>query len=436
MNARAIAFFAAVELATVALLVGADWSALGGLTATDLLGWASLVGLAIVSDLFSIKFKVGDRPAESSIAFVPILAIAVLFPIAATLAASVLAFGTSESFIRKRQPSKGLFNVCLLTVSIGVGAVVYGIPSTEAQPLAAVIPRFIGLAGALFLTNQVLASVAFALISEMPVGEAAKKVFGATGANLLYDFLVSPIALITAVLYWELSWFGILLVILPLLLIRYSYISKSQLEHANRALLNVLIKTIETRDPYTSGHSIRVSTLAVIIAEEMKIPSREVEDVRTAALLHDIGKIDPAFAQIIRKPGVLTDEEYEIIRAHAATGAELLRDLTNLPEEIIRGVRNHHERYDGTGYPDKIKGLEIPLSSRIIMMCDSLDAMLSDRPYRKALSQDAVRAELDRCSGTQFDPEIVASVIRGNVIAKAAELVPKLTPEEAAMAGF
>jgi putative nucleotidyltransferase with HDIG domain len=179
-----------------------------------------------------------------------------------------------------------------------------------------------------------------------------------------------------------------------------------------------------------------VSTLAVVIAEEMKLPSREVEDIRTAGLLHDIGKIDPAFAQIIRKPGVLTDEEYEIIRAHAAKGAELLRELTNLPDEIIRGVRNHHERYDGTGYPDKIKGEEIPLSSRIIMMCDSLDAMLSDRPYRKALSQDAVRAELDRCSGTQFDPEIVDAVIRGAVIARAAELVPKLTPEEAAMAGF
>jgi putative nucleotidyltransferase with HDIG domain len=338
--------------------------------------------------------------------------------------------------IRKRQAAKALFNISLLTVSSGVGAFVYGMPSTFATPLGVVLPRFVGLAIAFFLTNQVLASIAISLIQEMPVGEAAKKVFGATGANLLYDFLVSPIALITAVLYWELSWFGILLVILPLLLIRYSYISKSQLEHANRALLNVLIKTIETRDPYTSGHSIRVSTLAVVIAEEMKLPSREVEDIRTAGLLHDIGKIDPAFAQIIRKPGVLTDEEYEIIRAHAAKGAELLRELTNLPDEIIRGVRNHHERYDGTGYPDKIKGEEIPLSSRIIMMCDSLDAMLSDRPYRKALSQDAVRAELDRCSGTQFDPEIVDAVIRGAVIARAAELVPKLTPEEAAMAGF
>lgn len=436
MNTRSTAYFAAVELATIALLAGADWGALSALTTTDAFGWASLVALAILSDLFSIKFKVGDNPAESSIAFVPILAIAVLFPIAAALAASVIAFGVSEFFIRRRQPSKAAFNICLLTVSVGVGAFVYGIPSTTPQPLSLVIPRFVGLAVALFLTNQVLASIAFALIQEMPVGEAAKKVFGATGANLLYDFLVSPIALITAVLYWELSWFGILLVILPLLLIRYSYISKSQLEHANRALLNVLIKTIETRDPYTSGHSIRVSTLAVMIAEELKISTRDIDDIRTAGLLHDIGKIDPAFAQIIRKPGVLTDEEYEIIRAHAAKGAELLRELTNLPDEIIRGVRNHHERFDGTGYPDKIAGLDIPLSSRIIMMCDSLDAMLSDRPYRKALSQDAVRAELDRCSGTQFDPEIVEAVIRGDLIAKAAALVPKLTPEEAAMAGF
>lgn len=436
MKKPALVYFAAVVVAALALLAGADWPSLVTLGTADVIGWAALVGLAIAADLLSIKFTVGDNPAESSIAFIPIFAIIILFPPPAALLSAIAAIGVTEFLIRKRQKIKALFNIALLTSSTGVGAFVYGIPSTFAVPLSTVFPRFVGLAIAFFLTNQVLASIAISLIQEMPVGEAARKVFGATGANLLYDFLVSPIALITAVLYWELSWFGILLVILPLLLIRYSYISKSQLEHANRALLNVLIKTIETRDPYTSGHSIRVSTLAVVIAEEMKVSSREIEDIKTAGLLHDIGKIDPAFAQIIRKPGVLTDEEYEIIRAHAAKGAELLRELTNLPDEIIRGVRNHHERFDGTGYPDKIQGVEIPLSSRIIMMCDSLDAMLSDRPYRKALSQDAVRAELDRCSGTQFDPEIVQAVVRGGVITRAAELVPKLSPEEAAMAGF
>lgn len=436
MKTPAIAYFAAVELAALSILAGADWSSLSALSTPDVIGWSALVGLAIAADLLSIKFTVGDNPAESSIAFIPIFAIIILFPPPAALTSSIAAIGVTEFFIRKRQTWKALFNIALLTVSTGVSAFVYSSHSASALPLTAVLPRFAGLATAFFLTNQLLASVAFSLLQEMPVKDAASKIFGATGANLLYDFLVSPIALITAVLYWELSWFGILLVILPLLLIRYSYISKSQLEHANRALLNVLIKTIETRDPYTSGHSIRVSTLAVMIAEQMKVPSRDLEDIRTAALLHDIGKIDPAFAQIIRKPGVLTDQEYEVIRAHATKGAELLRELTNLPDEVIRGVRYHHERFDGTGYPEKLRGGEIPMSSRVIMMCDSLDAMLSDRPYRKALSQDAVRAELDRCAGTQFDPEIVGAVIQGDVIAKAAELVPKLTPEEAAMAGF
>src|SRR5690606_22024542 len=131
-----------------------------------------------------------------------------------------------------------------------------------------------------------------------------------------------------------------------------------------------------------------------------------------AALLHDIGKIDAIYAAVIRKPYDLNEEERSLIQTHATKGAELLEQLSSVPREIVGAVRHHHERYDGTGYPSGLRGEEIPLAARIIMICDSVDAMLSDRPYRRALSIAKVRSELVRCAGTQFDPQIVHSVLQ------------------------
>lgn len=211
--------------------------------------------------------------------------------------------------------------------------------------------------------------------------------------------------------------------VLPLLLIRYSYLSKVQLQQANRDLLKVLIKVIETRDPYTSGHSLRVSNLARLIAEDLGLPRRHVEQVETAGLLHDIGKIDAIFASIIQKPSDLTEDELRVIKTHAVKGAEFLKSMTSLNDAVIEGVRHHHERYDGKGYPDRLRGDAIPLYSRIIMICDAIDAMLSDRPYRSALPVEAVERELLRCAGTQFDPEITRVIVRHGTLSRARELV-------------
>jgi len=226
-----------------------------------------------------------------------------------------------------------------------------------------------------------------------------------------------------AVVYDKMYIGGLLLMLLPLLLVRYSYLSKVQLQQANRDLLKVLIKVIETRDPYTSGHSMRVSSLARLIAEDMGLSRRQIEQVETAGLLHDIGKIDSVYASIIQKPSDLTEEELRVIKTHAVKGAEFLKSMTSLSDAVIEGVRHHHERYDGQGYPDRLRGDAIPLYSRIIMICDAIDAMLSDRPYRSALPVEAVERELLRCAGTQFDPEITRIIVRQGTLARARELV-------------
>jgi HD-GYP domain-containing protein (c-di-GMP phosphodiesterase class II) len=142
-----------------------------------------------------------------------------------------------------------------------------------------------------------------------------------------------------------------------------------------------------------------------------------------AALVHDIGKIDAAYTSIIRKPDSLSEAERSLIVTHAAKGAEFLETLASFSEDVIAGVRHHHERYDGTGYPSNLAGEMIPLASRIIMLSDSIDAMLSDRPYRKALLVSDVRLELLRCAGTQFDPGIVDSILNMNTLERAASLV-------------
>src|SRR5690606_36803593 len=279
---------------------------------------------------------------------------------------------------------------------------------------------FLGLTTSFFFMNVLCVSIFFTIRKGTDFFVVFRQVAGRGAINFLYGVLASPIAVFAAFLYDRMYIGGILLIIFPIFLIRYSYLSKIQLQQSNRDLLRVLIKTIETRDPYTSGHSLRVSRLARLIAEEMGCSLKQVEIIETAGLLHDIGKIDSIYAEIIQKRGILTEEEHRVIRTHAVKGAELLQTLTSFPDEVIRGVRHHHERYDGKGYPDGLKGKEIPIASRVIMLCDSIDAMLSDRPYRPAMTIAQVADEIRRCAGTQFDPDIVAVVLREGTLEKAA----------------
>jgi putative nucleotidyltransferase with HDIG domain len=262
-----------------------------------------------------------------------------------------------------------------------------------------------------------------ALLKNIDFGTVYRQVIGTGGANLWYDMLASPIALVPVALYKESPVTGMVLILLPLLLIQYSYLSNQKVIERSKDLLRALVKAIETRDPYTSGHSLRVATLAKTIAHDLRLPQRRVYQVEMAALLHDIGKIDPVFSSVLSKPYELTLDERELIQTHAARGADLLKEMKSVPGEVVSSVRHHHERYDGRGYPDGVRGTEIPLPARIIMLCDSIDAMLSDRPYRKALSIAAVRAEIMRCSGDQFDPEIVRIVLERDTLERAVELI-------------
>jgi HD-GYP domain-containing protein (c-di-GMP phosphodiesterase class II) len=184
-----------------------------------------------------------------------------------------------------------------------------------------------------------------------------------------------------------------------------------QLQESGQELLQVMVKAIEARDPYTSGHSVRVSLLSRTIAVELGLSAGVVEHIETAALLHDVGKIHEEFAPLLRKEARLTDSETALMQTHAAKSAELVGIISKFRGFIQDSVRYHHERWDGKGYPTGLAGDVIPIGARIILVSDTIDAMTTDRPYRKRLQPEAVLMELQRHSGLQFDPKVVDMVL-------------------------
>ncbi|MBK24194.1 MAG: hypothetical protein CME70_09360 [Halobacteriovorax sp.] len=181
---------------------------------------------------------------------------------------------------------------------------------------------------------------------------------------------------------------------------------KSVCEQAVRSILQAL----DCKDHYTFGHSLRVTHFALKLGEEMGFDDETLYDLEMSALFHDIGKIAVPDA-VLLKPARLDDEEFLQMKQHPSKSAEILEGFEPF-EEVAKNAKHHHERYDGRGYPDGLKGEEIPLFSRIILIADTFDAMTSTRPYRKGLPYEVAFAELEEFAGSQFDPELVKNFVK------------------------
>ncbi|RJQ55695.1 MAG: HD domain-containing protein [Nitrospiraceae bacterium] len=186
--------------------------------------------------------------------------------------------------------------------------------------------------------------------------------------------------------------------------------SYKDLEELFLKLVRVMVNSLDAKSPWTKGHSVRVSLYAEQIALEMLIDGDEIKDIRLAGLLHDIGKIGTS-DYLLDKPGRLSPEEFEIVKKHPAQGAAILEEIKQL-NNIIPLVKYHHEKIDGTGYPYKLRGDNIPLGAKILHVADSYDSMTSDRPYRASPGVEYALAELHRYRGTQFDSEVVDAFLR------------------------
>jgi response regulator RpfG family c-di-GMP phosphodiesterase len=175
------------------------------------------------------------------------------------------------------------------------------------------------------------------------------------------------------------------------------------------AMVRSLALALEARDGYTGEHSDAVEQLAVAVAARLGLAPAATADIQSAALLHDIGKIDVPDG-VLRKPGRLDPDEWALMHQHPAIGERILRPLPGF-DSVATAVRHAHESWDGNGYPDGLAGEDIPLASRIVLVCDAWHALVSDRPYRPALAVAAARAELERCAGSQFDPRVVGALL-------------------------
>ena len=229
------------------------------------------------------------------------------------------------------------------------------------------------------------------------------------------DLALTPIALLTAIVAEEQPF--ALLVVLPLLAL-LAFLAQErrrridhalELGHAYRGTAFLLGDVIEADDEYTGNHSREVVELTLAVADRLCLSVRQRRSAELTALLHDVGKIRIP-GEIINKPGALTDEERAVINTHTIEGERMLERVGGLLGEVGRLVRSCHERWDGQGYPDGLAGEDIPLVARIVCCCDAYNAMTTDRPYRAALPASEALDEVERNSGTQFDPRVVAAL--------------------------
>ncbi|HXH08189.1 MAG TPA: HD domain-containing phosphohydrolase [Alphaproteobacteria bacterium] len=392
--------------------------------------WALSVFIltTFVLDLAASPLRVG---AWGSTSFIICLAAGLLF--GSFWGAVVSASGILLQQLWIKSPTiKVVFNVAQRTLSLTVGAALYMAVGGQFPPSyvfesfqlsSPEVQRDLGLffvfAAGYFAVNTVVLNLVVAIHS----GRRFREVWNLNARGVLgYDLGGSTLAIVLAWLYssFERSLgfgaIGFVAVLAPILAVRHVYGLYRKLQNSSRELLDLMVKAIEARDPYTSGHSVRVATLSKAIAQELKVPAERIEEVYTAALLHDVGKIHEEFAPLLRKDTKLTPEETALLQTHAVKSAELVGLISSFRGHVQDSVRHHHERWDGGGYPDGIAGEEIPLGARIIMMADTADAMMTDRPYRRRLTLEAVVAEFQKYRGTQFDPELVDLVVNSVTI--------------------
>lgn len=368
--------------------------------------------VGILLELAEHRLAVG---AWGSISFIVYLASALVFGPAWGGLITGLSIASAHTFNR-RPPLKIAFNAAQQTLAIVVGGLIYVAVGGSVPPVSLdqAIGPFAGMVVAFFAVNTLAVSFAVALSEERPLGEVWVR---NTWSLAPYDLVASTLGLGIAVLYAsKYGLFAVGAVVALILFLRHVYVVNLQLQAANREMLDVMVKSIEARDPYTSGHSRRVSEAARLLARELGLGLREIDSISKAALLHDVGKIYEEFAPLLRKEAGLSDDESLVMQTHPIRSAELVATVSNFRGAVEKAVRHHHESYDGSGYPDKLAADSIPIGARIIMVADTVDAMTSHRPYRRALGYAEVVSELRKYSGIQFDPQVVRVFLRSAAI--------------------
>jgi putative nucleotidyltransferase with HDIG domain len=301
------------------------------------------------------------------------------------------------------------FNLSQFTISVGAAGIVYQLAggSPGASGFSRLVIPLVLCALTYFLLNTGFLAAAVRFHERIPFLWQAWTV----GRSMALGHVVLAIAgTLCAWLYLEVNPWVVALAVPILLIIRVHFQDKAEVRRSEEESLAMMAKLLEAKDRYTEKHSQRVIDYAEMIIRELRVSWRHGETIKRAALVHDIGKIGTQDATLT-KPGWLTADEYEAVKSHPVAGAEILAKKASFGKEVPI-VRHHHESLDGTGYPDGLEGMEIPLGARILAVADAYDAMTSPRPYKPARSREDAIAELRRCAGTQFDAGAVEALVR------------------------
>ncbi|MGO1470288.1 MAG: HD-GYP domain-containing protein [Tissierella sp.] len=276
-----------------------------------------------------------------------------------------------------------------------------------------------GKVGGFFLLQIIYMLVAGTLLNTVTIsglmtflqGENFIKIWINNIKGVIWSALaIGVMGVIIALSFISYGYLSVILFFAPLLLARHSFKLYVEMRSFNIATIETLSKALEAKDPYTSGHSTRVGEYALLLANAYGLSKKRIDNLMTAAVLHDIGKIGIKDS-ILHKTDRLTREEFDQIRNHPAIGADILSKIDTF-KEVEPIVRYHHEKYDGSGYPEGLKGDEVPIEAYILAIADSFDAMTSDRSYRDGLDIDVACKEIEKNAGRQFHPELAKCFIK------------------------
>ncbi|HWX46252.1 MAG TPA: HD-GYP domain-containing protein [Solirubrobacteraceae bacterium] len=393
---------AAVALAVASGMRGADEAL------SPALGALYVVGVAVAG---RIRIDVGSGfTVPTQAVFVPML-FALPLGLVPLLVALALALGMTPAVLGGREPPSRLLTVPANSwFALGPSLVL--VLAHDHSPTAG--PAVLVLALAAQFACDFTAS---AVRERMCGGISTRELIGEVGEVYLIDAALAPLGLAVALAAVEHSWAVLLIAPLFAILRIFSKERRARLEQlielgdAYRGTALVLGDVVEADDAYTGEHCRGVVRLALGVAQELGLDAHRRRNVEFGALLHDVGKIAVP-KEIINKPGKLDEREWEIIKTHTIEGQRMLERVGGFMREVGEIVRSSHERWDGTGYPDGLRGAAIPLEARIVSACDALNAMTTTRSYRRAMSLPDALAELTRCADTQFDPQVVEALAK------------------------
>lgn len=374
---------------------------------------ALVVGLvAAYAVLYRVEFEIGSGLAvQTQLAFVPMLFLLPLGFVPVAVAAGIM-LGNVVEHLEGKIHLERIF-VRLANSWHAVGPVLVLAAAGEAAPSLRRWPVYAAALGAQFAFDFGAAAAR----ERLALGVAPRLLVRYMSVAWLADCVLSPIGLLAAIAATDSP--AAFLLSLPLAALLHSFARERrvrvdhalELTHAYRGTALLLGDVVEADDAYTGSHSRDVVSLSIAVAEELGLDARGRRDTEFVALLHDVGKIRIP-NEIINKPGPLTPEERRLVETHTVVGEEMLDRVGGVLGNVGHLVRSCHERYDGGGYPDGLAGEEIPLVARIVCCCDAYSAITTDRPYRQGRSAAEALAELRRCAGAQFDPDVVTALER------------------------